>query len=142
MSRFRPIFIVGVSRSGTTMLATILDRHPSIAVPPETQYFHQVRLLQELVKVLPFPLRRSTFTNSCRSRTWSIPLEEKGLYDLFPIQEYGIWSWMRINWPNYSQRAKRVTATCLVGPCSCMRHASGKRDAARSRPRICSICQR
>ncbi|MBM9538528.1 sulfotransferase [Desulfobulbus alkaliphilus] len=36
---FEPVFIVGAPRSGTTMLAVLLDRHPRIAIPPETQFF-------------------------------------------------------------------------------------------------------
>lgn len=36
---FRPIFVVGAPRSGTTMLAVLLDRHSRIAMPPETQFF-------------------------------------------------------------------------------------------------------
>lgn len=38
-TEFRPIFIVGFPRSGTTLLATHLDRHSRIAVPPESQFF-------------------------------------------------------------------------------------------------------
>lgn len=34
-----PIFIVGVPRSGTTLLAVLLDRHSNIAIGPETQFF-------------------------------------------------------------------------------------------------------
>lgn len=40
-NEFRPIFIVGVPRSGTTLLAVLLDRHSRIAVPPETQFFSE-----------------------------------------------------------------------------------------------------
>jgi len=36
---FSPIFIVGAPRSGTTMLAVLLDRHSRIAISPETQFF-------------------------------------------------------------------------------------------------------
>ena len=32
-------FIVGFPRSGTTLLASLLNRHSKIAVPPETHYF-------------------------------------------------------------------------------------------------------
>jgi hypothetical protein len=35
---FRPIFIVGCPRSGTTLLSVILDRHSAVAVPPETHF--------------------------------------------------------------------------------------------------------
>jgi hypothetical protein len=33
-----PIFIIGVHRSGTTLLRRILDSHPDIACPPESQF--------------------------------------------------------------------------------------------------------
>jgi len=34
-----PVFIVGHPRSGTSLLAALLDRHPAFAVPPETHFF-------------------------------------------------------------------------------------------------------
>ncbi|NNF60385.1 MAG: sulfotransferase [Gammaproteobacteria bacterium] len=34
-----PFFIVGAPRSGTTLLAVLLDRHPLLAIPPETQFY-------------------------------------------------------------------------------------------------------
>lgn len=49
-SLFAPIFIVGFPRSGTTMLAVLLDRHPDIAVGPESHFF-------ELIKHLHLPDR-------------------------------------------------------------------------------------
>jgi hypothetical protein len=39
---FEPIFIVGCERSGTTLLASFLDRHSQVAVPPETFFFSDV----------------------------------------------------------------------------------------------------
>ena len=36
---FSPVFIVGAPRSGTTLMAVLLNRHSRIAIPPETQYF-------------------------------------------------------------------------------------------------------
>ncbi|MEM6260639.1 MAG: sulfotransferase [Planctomycetota bacterium] len=40
----QPVFVVGHPRSGTTLLASILDRHSQIAVPPETSYLFPHRL--------------------------------------------------------------------------------------------------
>lgn len=34
-----PIFIVGMPRSGTTLLSKMLDAHPDIVISPETQFF-------------------------------------------------------------------------------------------------------
>jgi len=33
-----PFFIVGCPRSGTTLMAVLMDRHPGITVPPETHF--------------------------------------------------------------------------------------------------------
>lgn len=38
MSLYPPVFIVGVPRSGTTLLRMMLDSHPSLAIPPETHF--------------------------------------------------------------------------------------------------------
>ena len=34
-----PVFIVGAPRSGTTLMAVLLDRHSNISIGPETQFF-------------------------------------------------------------------------------------------------------
>lgn len=34
-----PVFVVGMPRSGTTLLSSLLDAHPDLAVAPETHYF-------------------------------------------------------------------------------------------------------
>lgn len=39
---FRPIFVVGFPRSGTTLLATMLSRHPRLAATPETHFMDLV----------------------------------------------------------------------------------------------------
>lgn len=36
------IFLVGVARSGTTLLRLMLDAHPELAIPPETHFIPQV----------------------------------------------------------------------------------------------------
>ena len=44
---FSPIFITGFPRSGTTLVAAILDRHSSIAIPPETHFFEAMKLVED-----------------------------------------------------------------------------------------------
>lgn len=41
VSAFRPFFIVGCQRSGTTALAVMFDRHSALAVPSETEFFRK-----------------------------------------------------------------------------------------------------
>jgi hypothetical protein len=36
-----PVFVVGMPRSGTTLLSSLLDAHPSISIAPEIHYFTQ-----------------------------------------------------------------------------------------------------
>jgi len=49
-----PIFVIGVPRSGTTLLRVLLDSHPNIASGPETPWFcaHHPRTLGALVEYL------------------------------------------------------------------------------------------
>lgn len=35
-------FVVGVARSGTTLLRLMLDAHPDLAIPPETHFIHRL----------------------------------------------------------------------------------------------------
>jgi len=42
-SNHRPVFIVGASRSGTELLRSILNQHPSVCVSTETHYFDDLR---------------------------------------------------------------------------------------------------
>ncbi|HHB81630.1 MAG TPA: sulfotransferase, partial [Aliiroseovarius sp.] len=55
-----PIFVVGHPRSGTTLLASMLGRHPDFASTPETQYLSQARyLLAQSRKQGPHALARA-----------------------------------------------------------------------------------
>ncbi len=36
-----PIFVCGVGRSGTSLLQSMLDAHPALALPPETHFFRR-----------------------------------------------------------------------------------------------------
>jgi len=43
---FRPIFVVGPERSGTTLLAALIDRHSQVAVTPETHFLYPHTMLK------------------------------------------------------------------------------------------------
>ena len=43
-----PFFIVGASRSGTTMLRLLLNAHPNIGVPKELAYFERCARFTDL----------------------------------------------------------------------------------------------
>lgn len=40
-----PIFLLGIYRSGTTLLRYVIDSHPDIACPPETDFIDKLRFL-------------------------------------------------------------------------------------------------
>jgi sulfotransferase family protein len=63
-----PFFIVGNDRSGTTMLRLVLDRHPEVAIPPESMFlvdFAPVRREGDLT--------RAGATRAFAERVWSHP---------------------------------------------------------------------
>jgi len=37
-----PLFVIGYKRSGTTLLRLILNAHPDVAIPPESEYFQKL----------------------------------------------------------------------------------------------------
>ncbi len=68
-------FIVGVARSGTTLLRLMLDAHPQFAIPAETGFIPQVAGLTGP----PEELRRAFFDTVTAAPTWAdlaLPREE------------------------------------------------------------------
>ena len=67
----RPLVILGFPRSGTTLLARLLDGHPDISAPPETGLLSAAgRFLAELTEVEGPPLGGGSPTRSgCASGT-------------------------------------------------------------------------
>jgi Sulfotransferase family len=69
-----PLFVLGVSRSGTTMLRVILDRSPGIAIPDETFFIPQ------LAHRHPGVVDPAAFVDDLRRlprlAAWEIPAEE------------------------------------------------------------------
>lgn len=46
-NRLKPCFLIGVYRSGTTLLRYVLDSHSNIAVPPETNFLHSLKEMHD-----------------------------------------------------------------------------------------------
>lgn len=62
--RLDPVFVIGYKRSGTTMTRLMLNRHPELFIPRESEYFqkvpvhygnkiHQPEEVQEILSTLP-----------------------------------------------------------------------------------------
>ncbi len=49
-----PVFIVGMARSGTSLLQSILNNHPNIVIPRETGFFYLLEMYQKKNKVVSF----------------------------------------------------------------------------------------
>lgn len=69
-----PILVLGVRRSGTTLLRVMLDRHPELAVPDESYFIPQLADRQ------PAHVEIEAFLDDLRRlptiREWEIPLDE------------------------------------------------------------------
>ena len=71
----RPIFVVGVGRSGTTLLSAILDTHPDIAIGPESHYLtYWIRAYRHLDVSRPdqFAAFWSDFISNNHFRRWAV----------------------------------------------------------------------
>ena len=69
-------FIVGVPRSGTTLLRLMLDAHPDLAIPPETNFIH---LAAEACEGASDPRQAFLETVTARGRWRDLHIEEASL---------------------------------------------------------------
>lgn len=81
---FRPVFVVGCERSGTTLLAVLLGRHTSIAMMPESHFFHIVKRGQTDAQVDREAALRAFFANWTSA---SLDLNEANVRERFARQE-------------------------------------------------------
>ena len=78
-SDFQPVFVVGYGRSGTTLLTTILGRHPNLAGTPESHLMDHVLPRSENVappRSRPVEEMRERFLASPRSQDLEIAPED------------------------------------------------------------------
>ncbi len=123
-------FVVGVARSGTTLLRLMLDAHPQLAIPPETHFIPKLaKALGELPKsVGEGEMRRRAFALITEHRRWpDFGLSERELERRFDHVEpftattalrafYGLYAEKqgKPRWgdksPSYVRRMRRVHA--------------------------------
>jgi hypothetical protein len=123
-------FVVGVARSGTTLLRLMLDAHPQLAIPPETHFIPKLaKALGELPKsVGEGEMRRRAFALITEHRRWpDYGLSERELEHRFDHVEpftattalrafYGLYAEKqgKPRWgdksPSYVRRMRRVHA--------------------------------
>ena len=75
-------FVVGVGRSGTTLLRLMLDHHPEMAVPPETHFFESLLAASGRIRFGPDEALRS-ITEDPRRRWNDFGMTEDELLDRF-----------------------------------------------------------
>jgi hypothetical protein len=105
-----PVFIVGVPRSGTTLLAAMLAAHSRISCGPETHFFRKLASVDADALVLPatWPQAAVDFVCSIAHASFSdrqpIPLIEKYQIDRQQIDAY-----LRSKEPSVSNMLASVT---------------------------------
>ncbi|MCL4287970.1 MAG: sulfotransferase [Thermoleophilia bacterium] len=96
-------FIVGVNRSGTTLLRMMLDAHPQLTIPPETHFVPE--LIEAAEERDPTP--ESLLETITRQREWGdFGLDEEGLLERFAaIEPLNAGDALRAFYTAYAERA-------------------------------------
>lgn len=84
--KFPAPFVVGVGRSGTTLLRMMLDSHPAIAIPPETHFVLPVIQASGKVRFSPTTLTKAIVHDE-RRRWNDFGLEEEDLLEAMQAVE-------------------------------------------------------
>lgn len=85
-TKSRIFFIVGTSRSGSTLLQSMLSVHSDIVVPPETHFFHSVNSIQkkfrEAVEKKDFSKKLINFWYDHKTRIRDLGLSKEQVLEL------------------------------------------------------------
>lgn len=71
-----PVFIVGVGRSGTTLLMSMLAAHPELALPPETQWVRRYLATGELESLPSWDAAVARITSDPAFDAWNLEVRE------------------------------------------------------------------
>ena len=84
----KAFFIVGVQRSGTTLLSSLLDQHPEVYMEPRVLGFRMITCFKNLYELLPF----NAEVDKNELLAWLVRQDDKGrlaaLIDHENIQDY------------------------------------------------------
>src|SRR5688500_816538 len=103
-----PIFVVGVARSGTTLLAALLSAHPRLDAGPESRFFARLRHLDaaaraRLVEPTEWPGPAVGFVSSLTNQGHPVV----GLFDL-TVDD--IRDWLALRPPSIAAMLESLTA--------------------------------
>ena len=113
-----PVFIVGAPRSGTTLLAAMLDAHSRISCGPETHFFRRLAQVdyQELIAAENWPDKAVDFIASIE-HTSSLGSEKKFLLDKYQLERPSLTQYLAENPPEVRHILGAVTEQymCRMG---------------------------
>jgi Sulfotransferase family len=116
--------VVGCPRSGTTLLAVMLDSHPQIAMPPETAFLPELRLLTAKESAA---LRRDFFllltTDRWGVSNWNDIGIDKDAYwrKLCALRDFSVTGGLRLLYGMYADRLdKRLFGEKTPADTACM----------------------
>jgi hypothetical protein len=79
MNADAPLFVVGADRSGTTLLRVMLNRHPELAIPPESHFIPRLwrrrRRYGRNDRVEDVELFAADLATDIRFRKWELPIK-------------------------------------------------------------------
>jgi hypothetical protein len=103
-----PVFVVGAPRSGTTLLAAMLDAHPSLDCGPESRFFAQYRhVARSDRRALLDPARWPDV-----ALEFVVSLENQGhpVHELYGLSREDVASWLAKRPPSLAALLESLTA--------------------------------
>lgn len=110
-----PIFIVGVPRSGTTLLSAQLAAHSRMSCGPETHFFRWLAQVEvaELCQYETWPDRATAFLSSISAATYS-PEGRVRLIDRYEVSEAEVASFLRQHEPSIANLLASITSPYMA----------------------------
>jgi len=105
-----PIFIVGVQRSGTTLLAAMLAAHSRLSCGPETHFFRRLADVDasHLCDPVAWPQPAAEFVTSI-THTGFVSRERTGLLDKYQLEPASVVAFLRERTPSIDAVLSSVT---------------------------------